>query len=51
MSEVDYDKHFSDIAGLAKKGVIIALIINIVGAILSLGVVGTIIYLLWKNFG
>lgn len=47
----DFNKHFENVSGVIKTTAIISLVISILGGIASLGIVGTIIYLLLKNFG
>lgn len=47
----EFDKHFENISGTIKTGFIVTMIMSVLGGLVSLGVIGTILYLLVKNFG
>lgn len=51
MKNDSFDKHMNDMNKTMNVGIIAILFMWVVGAIVSLGVVGTVLYLLVKNFG
>jgi hypothetical protein len=51
MNESDFDKNFNFMFRLGKLAVFAAFLIMVVSSIVSVGFIGTAIYLLLKNFG
>ena len=49
--DTDFDKHFTETQGMVKKAFGVTVVLGIIGAVMSMALIGAVIYLIVKVAG